>query len=238
MVPNIWTISALAPESYLILIAWSVMGFVFFRYVFSRDTERRFGKSTVVWIVLLFLIFFSSMLWLRQSTYQVTEKVLEELSKYNIEELAEHGVELDAQEKAEAENYLESQINYVNNSLARDSFTQMVLIMLALFIMFSIYRSMIANERKMETEKLEAERNNLAKSTFLSNMSHDIRTPMNAIIGYTNLAMKEKDVPPKLTDFLGKIEASSQHLLALINDVLDMSRIESGKMELEIEPSD
>jgi len=64
-------------------------------------------------------------------------------------------------------------------------------------------------------------------------MSHDIRTPMNAIIGYTVLARKEKDLSPKTAEYLTKIETSSQHLLALINDVLDMSRIESGKIELE-----
>jgi CheY-like chemotaxis protein len=82
-------------------------------------------------------------------------------------------------------------------------------------------------------EKIQAEDSNKAKSTFLSNMSHDIRTPMNAIIGYVGLAKKEQGLTPKMTDYLQKIEASSQHLLALINDILDMSRIESGKMELE-----
>ena len=75
-----------------------------------------------------------------------------------------------------------------------------------------------------------------AKSNFLSNMSHDIRTPMNAIVGYTALAKKEKD-PKKVADYMNKIDASSHHLLALINDVLDMSRVESGKMELELAPA-
>ena len=67
-------------------------------------------------------------------------------------------------------------------------------------------------------------------------MSHDIRTPMNAIVGYTALAKKEKD-PKKVADYMNKIDASSHHLLALINDVLDMSRVESGKMELELAPA-
>jgi len=85
----------------------------------------------------------------------------------------------------------------------------------------------------MEREKVQAERSNKAKSTFLSNMSHDIRTPMNAIIGYTNLIKKEPGLPPKTKEYLDKIEASNTHLLSLINDILDMSRIESGKMELD-----
>ncbi len=78
-----------------------------------------------------------------------------------------------------------------------------------------------------------AETANRAKSTFLSNMSHDIRTPMNAIIGFTTLALSNIDDTERVKDYLGKTLASSNHLLSLINDVLDMSRIESGKIHLE-----
>ena len=78
-----------------------------------------------------------------------------------------------------------------------------------------------------------AETANRAKSTFLSNMSHDIRTPMNAIIGFTTLAISNIDDKNRVKDYLSKTLASSNHLLSLINDVLDMSRIESGKIHLE-----
>ncbi len=78
-----------------------------------------------------------------------------------------------------------------------------------------------------------AETANNAKSTFLSNMSHDIRTPMNAIIGFTTLAVSNIDDKKLVRDYLGKILFSSNHLLSLINDILDMSRIESGKLNLE-----
>ena len=78
-----------------------------------------------------------------------------------------------------------------------------------------------------------AENANRAKSTFLSNMSHDIRTPMNAIIGFTTLAVSNIDDKKRVQDYLGKILSSSNHLLSLINDILDMSRIESGKIHLE-----
>ena len=78
-----------------------------------------------------------------------------------------------------------------------------------------------------------AETANRAKSTFLSNMSHDIRTPMNAIIGFTTLALSNIDDKERVKDYLAKTLASSNHLLSLINDVLDMSRIESGKIHLE-----
>ena len=86
---------------------------------------------------------------------------------------------------------------------------------------------------KLQVAVEKAESANRAKSTFLSNMSHDIRTPMNAIIGFTTLALSNIDDTDRVKDYLGKTLASSNHLLSLINDVLDMSRIESGKIQLE-----
>ena len=86
---------------------------------------------------------------------------------------------------------------------------------------------------KLQVAVEKAETANRAKSTFLSNMSHDIRTPMNAIIGFTTLAISNIDDTDRVKDYLGKTLASSNHLLSLINDVLDMSRIESGKIHLE-----
>ena len=82
----------------------------------------------------------------------------------------------------------------------------------------------------------KAEKANLAKSDFLSRMSHDIRTPMNAIVGMTKIAFSHIKEPEKMEDCLKKIELSSQHLLSLINDVLDMSKIESGKITPNISP--
>ena len=94
---------------------------------------------------------------------------------------------------------------------------------------------------KLQVAVEKAETANRAKSTFLSNMSHDIRTPMNAIIGFTTLALSNIDDTDRVKDYLGKTLASSNHLLSLINDVLDMSRIESGKIhlgEVEVNLSD
>ena len=85
----------------------------------------------------------------------------------------------------------------------------------------------------LEKALLEAESANKAKTMFLSNMSHDIRTPMNAIIGFTNLALNNLDNPAIVKNYLDKTVVSSTHLLSLINDILDMSRIESGKISLE-----
>lgn len=88
----------------------------------------------------------------------------------------------------------------------------------------------------LENALSQANRANKAKSTFLSNMSHDIRTPMNAIIGFTALAITHIEHKEKVEEYLKKIMTSGNHLLSLINDVLDMSHIESGKIHLEEEP--
>ncbi len=85
----------------------------------------------------------------------------------------------------------------------------------------------------LENALLQAKRASKAKSTFLSNMSHDIRTPMNAIVGFTSLAINHIDSKEQVEEYLNKIITSGNHLLSLINDILDMSRIESGRIKLE-----
>ncbi len=87
----------------------------------------------------------------------------------------------------------------------------------------------------LEEALAEAQHANIAKTTFLNNMSHDIRTPMNAIIGFTTLAVSHIENQEQIKSYLGKILTSSKHLLSLINDILDMSRIESGKVKIEEE---
>ena len=85
----------------------------------------------------------------------------------------------------------------------------------------------------LENALTQANRANKAKSVFLSNMSHDIRTPMNAIVGFTSLAMSHIDAKEQVEEYLKKIMSSGNHLLSLINDILDMSRIESGRIQLD-----
>ena len=234
MIPNFWAVSAMSSEAYLILMGWSILGFIVFRYVFQKDRRDHLGKSTIAWMALLFLIFFTSTMWLRQATHDVTKMTLGNLNAYYLEELKEHGAVLSGREINDSEYYLQNQMEHVSFMLTSYNAMQMCLIIAALFIMFSIYNMMTKREKILEIKRIEAEQSSKAKSTFLFNMSHDIRTPMNAIIGYVNLAKKEKETSAKVADYLTKIEASSDHLLALINDILEMSRIENGKMELEI----
>ncbi len=94
-------------------------------------------------------------------------------------------------------------------------------------------RSEMEKKSLLEDALMQANRASRAKSVFLSNMSHDIRTPMNAIVGFTSLAISHIDRREQVEEYLKKIMTSGNHLLSLINDVLDMSRIESGKIHLE-----
>lgn len=121
-------------------------------------------------------------------------------------------------------------------------------LMSTILIMISILLAKIRNRKRLQMLAMEkademkilaeqAQAANLAKSTFLANMSHDIRTPMNAIIGFTHIAM-ENNVDSKIQNCLEKIEESSNHLLSLINNVLDISRIESGNVKCELAPND
>lgn len=112
----------------------------------------------------------------------------------------------------------------------------------AIGIFVDVNDTYLKEERQRELEHSQerlrdaldaAEHANRAKTTFLNNMSHDIRTPMNAIIGFTSLAATHIDNKEQVVDYLGKIQTSGNHLLSLINDVLDMSRIESGNMKIE-----
>lgn len=130
-------------------------------------------------------------------------------------------------------------IDYMRDNMIFMFCSILAVVVVILFVLIIYIKTIQKNKAKLEKSKnqvdealLIAENANKAKSVFLSNMSHDIRTPMNAIIGFTNLAQHSLDDKEKAKDYLSKIQVSSHHLLNLINDILDMSRIESGKLQL------
>lgn len=131
---------------------------------------------------------------------------------------------------------LDNTINNLSNQRIFMTFLSCVSILIILTLIFlryfSITRSQVHELEKVQQAALEA---NKAKSKFLANMSHDIRTPMNAIVGMTAIATAHIDDSKQVQDCLRKITLSSKHLLGLINDVLDMSKIESGKLTLTTE---
>ncbi len=226
---------SLSVESYLIFVLWSVAGSLLFLILLRNDREARLGKATQVWLWLISLITIASTIWVRQEFQIAAEHAMESINLYNTTKLRAFGVVMDFEQWQEYRDFFTNEIKVdLVASLNRNMVLFFFMTIIVMVILFMVFRFILNRERETERKKLEAERSTRAKSAFLSNMSHDIRTPMNAIIGYTALARKEKDLSPKAAEYLTKIETSSQHLLALINDVLDMSRIESGKVELEL----
>lgn len=145
-----------------------------------------------------------------------------------------------------ADSVAVSTLNMMNSTIRTEIIfmsAMALMLLLAVIGFIRVQRSSQMVKMEQETNKelnrlrMVAESANAAKSTFLNNMSHDIRTPMNAIIGFTNIALKHSP-PPEIKNCLDKISDSSEHLLALINDVLDISRIESGKIKFVPEAVD
>lgn len=131
---------------------------------------------------------------------------------------------------------LDRTIDSLGQKWIRAAFVSCTVILLVLLVVFVVYLSMTWRQlRDLDYARQEAERANKAKSEFLSNMSHDIRTPMNAIVGMTSIASANLENTKQVQNCLKKITLSSKHLLGLINDVLDMSKIENGKMTLNID---
>ncbi|SCY63267.1 Signal transduction histidine kinase [Lachnospiraceae bacterium XBB2008] len=218
LIPNLWSAESLSSASYLILILWSIAGFVAFYMIMIKDDRSRFGNSTVVWTVLLFLVFFVTILWFRETINSISASVISDLNdRHNPSDML----------------YIQQRLQRANLQMLYTSLIQMGIITITLIVMLRIYSAMIRRHRETENKRIEAEANSNAKSTFLSNMSHDLRTPLNAIIGYTHITRSMTGLPGEAYDNLEKIDYSSKHLLSIISDVLDMGRIEGGHMELE-----
>lgn len=159
--------------------------------------------------------------WSASTRMDVILKELADKEKYNV------NVQITSHEKTE---YIQFSFTRVSGHGKQDQ------IVLAKRIITEIVEKELQQRMLMEDALAQAERANKAKSTFLSNMSHDIRTPMNAIMGFTALASTHLDNKEQVREYLEKIMSSGNHLLSLINDVLDMSRIESGKIHIEEKP--
>lgn len=203
LVPNFWSVSSLTTESYLILTIWGILGLAFFRFVMEKDTERRFGKSMIVWIAMLLLLFFTSTIWMRQRIYDMANFLI------------------DSQVVNQA----------ISGVLTQSNLIQTGLTVISLAIVFSIFKIMNGREQELEIKKAQAEKANTAKSDFLANMSHEIRTPINAVLGMNEMIIRNSS-DDKITTYARNVESAGKNLLSLINDILDFSKIEAGKMEL------
>ena len=238
LLPHIQSQSELAAESYMILILWSLIGMILFRVLMRRDKTRLIGKSTVVWIILFCLILLVSVSWVNRTTLDHAKAVTQEVQEVHTDLAGQAGLEPHNDSVKQTNRFLAERFNGFAQTVRKNILILGGLLLGSLLLIFSIFSIIKKREQLIEAERLLAEENSRAKSAFLSNMSHDIRTPMNAITGYTALALKEEGVPESTRSYLEKIDTSGKQLLSLINDILDMSRIESGKMELDPAPAD
>ena len=238
LVPNYIAGSALSAESYLVLALWCIGGFVLYWHVFKNDSRQRFGRSHIVWTGIVILIFFSSLMWVRLATQRATGRTVDSIVDYSARHCEKYHGSANAHALRDEEGFVNGLMDVLNGDRLGYDIVQMALLAFSLVIMFSLYATQRRREEMLEVAQAKAEARDRAKSAFLSSVSHDIRTPMNAIIGYIELAKRQGVPEATLREYISKMESSSRHLLALITDVLEMSRIESGKIELEPVPVD
>jgi signal transduction histidine kinase/CheY-like chemotaxis protein/L-asparagine transporter-like permease len=223
--------SMVAGASCLIIIVWCIVGLVSFLSIFRGDRHRRFGHSTVVWISLLAMILIMLVMWIRQTTYNTTANAFDDLIRHHAEACTS-APDDELGHDDEMKEMLLAKKTFLNHSILLNSYAQIGLIVLAFGLMFSLYAILRRREREIEEEKSRA------KNYFFSTVSHDIRTPLNAIIGFSEMLKEGFQAEEERKRALDAIILSGKTLLGLVNDILDLSKLESGKMEIVPEPLD
>jgi len=222
MVPNYLSGSSLWTGSYLFLSIWCFVGVIFYRRLFIKDDQGRFGNSVVVWVAVLIVIFFSSLMWFRRAVCHSAE-----------DEFKEYIGKTVTRENAR------TSISHVNSDMLFKSTVELGILVASLAVILNLFSILHRRERKEFVEKLKAEEEaNLSKSYFFSTISHDIRTPLNAIIGYSQmlkLGGQDEDDREQAVD---SIISGSRSLLRLVNDMIDFARLEDGRLEFEPKPTD
>ncbi|MBR2837519.1 MAG: amino acid permease [Kiritimatiellae bacterium] len=226
----------IATKSYLVLIGWGISGLMVFLAIFNRDTRRRFGRSSVVWISLFLMMLCLSNIWIWQSTHDTTAKAFDDIISRHDEmcppDMRGGAADGHGHSHGDWRENLRCKQAFVTDSIVRNSFVQGGLNLFALALIFCLYRILRRREREMEREKAQA------KSFFFSTVSHDIRTPLNAIIGFSEMLKVGFKTEAERDQAVDSILVSGRTLLGLVNDVLDLSKLESGKMEILPEPTD
>lgn len=201
----------LEPESYLMLGIWGTLGYVFFWLILKRNGVKPQRKRVLtVGISLMIVVIYSMTVW-----------VMKEIHRF-----------IDGAASMSNESYVNFH-DIVHGRVFAILLTYAILLGIMITVLLAIYHTMQIRAEELESEKNLAEEGSRLKSEFLSNMSHDLRTPMNAIIGYTDMAREAIEDRSKTEEYLEKIYYSGRHLLELINNVLEMNMIENGRIELD-----
>ncbi len=235
LVPDLLAVSTFSTESYLILAVWSVLGAFRFRDLLVGDSTGRLGKSTIVWLALLFLVFFTMHVWGRQATYRVADSVVTEVRNHYAAYPRQTHRSSHAT-PAPDDPFLVEEKEVISDLLTSYHLAQLGIVVLALGVMVGIYTAISRRERAAAK----------AKEYFFSTVSHDIRTPLNAIVGYTetlrlppaSAPRAPPDNPAERSEALDAILTSAATLVRIVDDILNLSRFESGDFVLEPEPTD
>ena len=222
LVPNYLSGSSLSAKSYLLLSIWCLLGFLLYRHVFRNDWRGRFGHSTILWICIVVVIFFSSLMWFRLAVYDAEEEAFAGFLGKTLDDKAYTGL-----------------MKSVNGDMMLKSIVELCLLVSSLVIVLGLFSILRRREKDLVVEKLKAEESaNKSKSYFFSTVSHDIRTPLNAIIGFSEMLKMGFKTDAERDQAIDSIHVSSKTLLNLINDVLDFSKLEDGRMEIVPRPTD
>ena len=201
--------------SYLVLVLWCIAGLVFFLLIFRREGSRRFGRSSVVWVSLFLVILALSHLWTRQTAGEAMRDAYEDIAKSHDSACRRNSPDGAPPTCGMSwKEDLRRDLGVVRSTIIRNSVVQSGLNVLAIALMIAVY------------------------VILRSTVSHDIRTPLNAIIGFSEMLKSGFSTEEERVQAVDSIIASGKTLLGLVNDVLDLSKLESGKMEILPEPTD
>ena len=222
LVPNYLSGSSLSTESYLLLAIWCFIGFVLYRRDFILDSKNRFGHAVVVWVAVLIVIFFSSLMWFRLAVCDSAENAFEDLVG-----------------KTVTRETALSSISHVNGDMLFKSVVELGILIASLSIILNLISILHRREDRLIVEKLKAEESaSQSKSYFFSTISHDIRTPLNAIIGYSQMLKMGFKLEEDREQALNLIISSGKSLIHLIDDAIVFAKLEDGLMEFDRKPTD
>ncbi len=150
LIPNISPISTLGTESYFILTLWSILGLIFFRRILRKDTKHRFGRSIIVWIVLIFLIMFTSIIWMQQANNKAVADVQDNIVDRYSAHIRDYHPEEARRSELEVERYVDTEMSQLSLTLMRNNLVRIFMIVVAVGILFLVYTLMTKRQRELD----------------------------------------------------------------------------------------
>ena len=195
----------LSSEEYMVFALWCLYGVLCYYQALKRDEHDRLGHSLFMCLFMVFLLLFSTECW--------TQKLLSE-------GIVRRGGTAD---------------DDLTLLAGTASLLRTIVFILALLLLYKVVSVILIRQRRFSRFISEAKQENKKTTSMIVNMSHDIRTPLNAILGFSDLGLRDQKDPKRMADYLTRINISSGHLLSLVNDVVELSRIETGEIRINKE---